>query len=76
MSNTITNMHLNYDQYSEEILINSIDNLSVHTIVITQDDLSKDFINKYILNKKYHIFREDHDITTETLYIYQPNYFK
>ena len=76
MSNKITNMHLNYGQYSEEILINSIDKLSVHTILTTQDNLSINFINKYILNKKYHIFREDQDITKETLYIYQPDYFK
>jgi len=76
MSNKISNIYLNYGQYSEEILINSIDQLSVYTILITQDDLSKDFINKYILNEKYHIFREDCDITKEILYIYQPNYFK
>ena len=46
MSNKITNIHLSYGQYSEEILINSIDQLSVYSILITQDDLSKDFINK------------------------------
>lgn len=76
MSKKINNIHLNYAQFSEKILIDSIENLSVHTILITQENLSKDFINNYILNKEYHIFREDSDITKESLYLYQPEYFK
>jgi len=70
----IQNLDLYQNQYSETILINNIRNISVHTICITQKNLSKYFISNYILNKEYHVFQEDYDITLETLKIYQPQY--
>ena len=70
------NISLYNKQYSEKELIDNIDSLFQYIIVRTQKNLSKDFINNYILNSKYNSCSKDEDITLEILYIYQPQYFK
>jgi len=72
----ITNSTLYEKQYSEQELIDNIDSLYQYIIVRTQKNLSKNFINSYILNSKYNSCSKDEDITLETLYSYQPDYFK
>jgi hypothetical protein len=67
---------LNKKQYTEQELIDNIDSLFQYEIVRTQKNLSKSFINNYILNSKYNACSKDEDITFEILYIYQPKYFK
>lgn len=70
------NISLYNNQYSEKELIDNIDSLFQYIIVRTQKNLSKEFINNYILNSKYNSCSKDEDITLEILYIYQPQYFK
>ena len=72
----ITNLDLYNNQYNEQILIDNMHKLSPHSIIKTQDNLSNNFIVKYILNKKYAIFREDYNITLQDILIYQPNFAK
>ena len=60
----------------EQELIKNIDSLFQYIIVRTEKNLSKNFINNYILNPKYNSCSKDEDITLETLYTYQPQYFK
>lgn len=67
---------MNNKKYTEQELINNIDNLYQYIIIRTHKNLSKHFINNYILNSKYNSCSKDEDITMETLYIYQPQYFK
>ena len=62
-------------QYSEKELIDNIDSLYQYIIVRTQKNLSKEFINNYILNPKYSSCSKDEEITLEILQIYQPHYF-
>lgn len=71
----ITNSTLYDTQYSEEELINNIGSLYQYIIVRTQKNLSKNFINMYILNSKYNSCSKDEDITMETISSYQPHYF-
>jgi hypothetical protein len=71
INNIISNIDLFNNLYSEDILKNNINNLSTYDIVRTQKNLSKEFINQYILNTDYN----DDEVTIETLYNYQPNYF-
>ena len=73
-SKIITNNDLNKNQYTEEELINNIDNLFQCIIVKSQRNLSNNFINNYILNPKYNSISKDEDITMETLNLYQPQY--
>lgn len=70
-NNIISNIDLFNNLYSEDILKKSINNLSTYDIVRTQKNLSKEFIIQYILNTNYN----DDEVTIETLYNYQPNYF-
>ena len=72
---SINNISLYNNQYTEDVLISNITKLSMHSIITTQSKLSYDFINNYILNSKYHIFREDFEITLDVIKIYQPQYF-
>lgn len=67
----IRNIDLFFNKYSEDILKKSIEHLSTYDIVRTQKNLSKEFIIYYILNTKYN----KGEVTIETLYNYQPNYF-
>jgi hypothetical protein len=60
----------------EQELIKNIDSLFQYIIVRTEKNLSKNFINNYILNPKYNSCSKDEDITLEILYTYQPQYFK
>jgi len=71
INNIISNIDLFNNLYSEDILKNNINNLSTYDIVRTQKNLSKEFIIQYILNTDYN----DDEVTIETLYNYQPNYF-
>lgn len=65
-----------YDkQYTEQELIDNIDSLFQYEIIRTQQNLSKKFIDNYILNPEYNSCSKDEDITMETLHIYQPQYF-
>ena len=68
-------MSLESKQYTEQELIDNIDYLYQYIIVRTQKNLSKNFIDKYILNPKYNSCSKDEDITMETLYTYQHQYF-
>ena len=72
----INNTDLYNNQYSEKELIENIDNLSVYTILTKQKNLSKEFINNYILNPKYHFSEKEKDITIVHLQLYQPEYYK
>jgi len=72
----ITNYTLHSNQYSEKELIDNIDLLYQYIIMATQKNLSKKFINEYLLNSKYNACSKDEDITLETIQIYQPHYFK
>lgn len=72
---SIDNTSLDNKQYTEDILISNIHKLSMHSILTTQSNLSYDFMNNYVLNSKYHTFREDFDITLNEIKIYQPQYF-
>ena len=69
-------MDLSNKQYTEQELVDNIDLLFQYEIVKTQKNLSKSFINNYILNSKYNACSKDEDITFETLSIYQPQFFK
>ncbi len=73
--NNITNDDLKKNQYSEDVLKNNIDRLFQCIIVKTQKNLSKEFIDEYILNEKYSAIPKDSDITCEILKNYQPQYF-
>ena len=76
MSDTeITNSDLLTKIFPEEILVKNIDHLSLMTIIKTQKNLSKQFINNYIFNDKYIIFPED-DISYSDLITFQPQYYK
>jgi hypothetical protein len=48
--------------------------LSPHSILITQNNMSNEFISNYILNKKYFIFREDYELTLDDIINYHPNF--
>ena len=67
---SIDNMDLFRNQYTEKVLMDSIDKLSTYDIVRTQQNLSKEFIRQYILNSTY-----NDEVTLETLQNYQPQYF-
>jgi len=69
-------MSLYTKQCTEQELIDNIDSLFQYIIVRTQKNLSKNFIDNYILNPEYSSCSKDEDITLETLSIYQPQYFK
>jgi len=71
----ISNKNLSNYQYLEEDLIKNIDILYQYIIIKTQENLSKKFINNYILNSKYNACSKDEDITMETIALYQPHYF-
>jgi hypothetical protein len=71
----ISNKNLYKFKYSEEELIKYIDILYQYIIVRTQENLSKEFINNYILNSRYNACSKDEDITMETIASYQPHYF-
>ena len=70
----ISNMDLYTQKYDEKILINSIENLSRHTILTTQKNLSNQFIIKYIIESEIILFREDDDITYNDIIKYQPHF--
>jgi hypothetical protein len=70
----ITNNDLKNNKYSEEILIENIDRLFMSTILETQENLSIDFINNYILNEKYCKNRNDNNITLYDILHLQPHY--
>ena len=70
----INNIYLYTKRYDESVLINNIDNLSRHSILITQKNLSNNFIEKYIINSDIVLFREDDDITYNDIIKYQPLY--
>lgn len=71
----INNIELYYNKYTEEELINNIDNLSVYTILTTQHNLSKKFIDDYILNPEYQFCQKEKDITIVNIQLHQPQYF-
>ncbi len=71
----IKNIDLYYNKYTEKELMDNIDNLSVYSILITQKNLSKEFIDKYILNEDYHYCQKEKDITIVNIQIHQPQYF-
>ena len=62
------------NNYSEQVLINNIDNLFPSIILKTQKNLSDKFIIKYILSEDYAKIREDYDITINDLSNYFPNF--
>ncbi len=68
-------MSLYEKQCTEQELIDNIDSLFQYLIIRTQKNLSKSFIDNYILNPKYNSCSKDEDITMETIHIYQPQYF-
>jgi hypothetical protein len=70
----ITNLDLYSNQYNEKILEQNIMWLSQHTILTTQNNLSNEFIWKYILNSKYNKFKEDNDITIYDILAFYPNF--
>ena len=70
----INNINLYTKRYDESVLINNIDNLSRHSILITQKNLSNKFIEKYIINSDIVLFREDDNITYNDIIKYQPLY--
>ncbi len=70
----INNIDLYNNYYNEKELIDNIDNLSVYTILTTQRNLSKDFINNYILNENYQYCQKEKDITIIHIQLYQPQY--
>ena len=70
----ITNLDLYSNQYDENILIHNMNKLSPHSILITQNNMSNEFISNYILNKKYFIFREDYELTLDDIINYHPNF--
>lgn len=70
----ITNLDLYSNQYDENILIHNMNKLSPHSILITQNNMSNEFILNYILNKKYFIFREDYELTLDDIINYHPNF--
>jgi hypothetical protein len=72
----ITNLDLYSNQYDEQILVHNMCKLSPHSILTTQSNLSNNFIWNYVLNKKYHIFREDRDITLQEVLNYYPDFAK
>ena len=69
------NNDLYNNQYTEEELISNIDYLLTSTIMKTQTNLSKEFIDNYILNEKYHADDND-DTCLDELLIYQNQYGK
>jgi len=73
---TISNVDLYQNQFDECVLIDNIDKLSPHSILITQKNLSNEFITNYVLDPKYAIFREDYDITLPEILKYHPNFAK
>jgi hypothetical protein len=74
---TISNKDLREkDNYSEQDLIDNIDNLFPSIILKTQKKLSDSFIIKYILSDNYAKIREDYDITINDLCNYYPNFGK
>lgn len=50
--------------------------ITPYYVLCFQKDLSNEFIVKYILNKKYAVFREDRDITINKIIEYFPNFDK
>lgn len=70
----ITNMDLYSNQYSEQVLISNIDNLSQHTIFCTQKNLTNNFIWNYLLNSKYNKFIEDGEIMMHDILAKYPNF--
>ena len=67
----ISNEDLIKQQWPENILINNIEHLYQHVIMTTQKNLSRDFIQNYLINPKYNKCEED-EITLDILMIYQP----
>lgn len=73
MQTNISDIDLYYNKYDEKILIENINNLTPMTIIKTQENLSKTFINKYVLPRNYP--DDEDEITISILYQMQPNYF-
>lgn len=65
-----------YHYFSEQNLIENIEELFPSTILKTQKNISDDFIVKYILSEKYAKIREDREITINELSNYFPNFSK
>lgn len=70
----ISNIDLFFNQYDEKTLIENFENLSPMSIIKTQKNLSKKFINNYILPRNTSENDED-EITMSILYQMLPNYF-
>ncbi len=71
----INNIDLYFNKYDENILIENIDNLIPMSIIKTQKNLSKEFIDKYILPNNISTNDED-EITMSILQQMQPKYFE
>ena len=67
---TITTADLFIHQWSEEILIHNIENIGQYEIMKYQRNLSRNFIENYLLNEKYNKCSDD-EITIDILMIYQ-----
>jgi hypothetical protein len=71
----LSNNDLYNNQYSEKELIENIDHLFLLSIIETQKNLSKEFIDEYILNEKYQTENDD-DICLDELLKHQSHYGK
>jgi hypothetical protein len=74
-ANIIKNIDLYTKQYTEEELAKNIENLFPMTIIKTQKNLSKQFIDEYILTNNDYESNDEDNITMSVLNQMQPNYF-
>jgi hypothetical protein len=60
-------------QFTEEELKKFIDRVSMRRVLKTQKNISKEFINEYILNPTYHANDSDEYLTWDDVFKYRPD---